>query len=282
MPTRLLREKRRENEIRAERKALIETRDKLLLFAVYGDGASGIINLSEDSQWGVSYKFVGAFTDNAQASGTSTLETLGIPCHCIDWELYRKEETDNTSFYEHLASLIDNLNPDIIVFAGFMRIIPDWFIKKFKGRMLNIHPTDLFILDPLTGKPLYIGRGSDAIAHVMADGLTTICPTVACIEEGSVDCGRIIAQSQSCAIVSGDTVEIVHQRLKDFCEWKALQNALAKIVKMGWQRPINLFQYTDHERRQKKPEKWQWLKGIFNLFPYNRPEMPQRRRDDHL
>jgi len=49
--------------------------------------------------------------------------------------------SDRESFDESLAQIIDSYEPDLIVLAGFMRILSDTFVERFKGKLINIHPS---------------------------------------------------------------------------------------------------------------------------------------------
>ena len=61
----------------------------------------------------------------------------GIPAQTVDHKAFDSRETfDNT-----LADCVDQHNPDIVILAGFMRILTPAFIRRYQGRMLNIHPS---------------------------------------------------------------------------------------------------------------------------------------------
>jgi phosphoribosylglycinamide formyltransferase-1 len=69
--------------------------------------------------------------------GLKRANAHGIPNHV----LAHKDFVDRGRFDENLRRLIDNYRPDLVVLAGFMRILTPEFVRHYKGRMLNIHPS---------------------------------------------------------------------------------------------------------------------------------------------
>ncbi len=71
------------------------------------------------------------------AKGLETATTMGIPTHVIDHTKFDSRE----GFDAAVAEVIDSFSPDLVVLAGFMRILSDSFVRRFQGRMINIHPS---------------------------------------------------------------------------------------------------------------------------------------------
>ena len=69
--------------------------------------------------------------------GLERAEKAGIPALVLD----HKQFDDRESFDQKLAQLIDSYQPDLVVLAGFMRILTTTFTRHYAGRMLNIHPS---------------------------------------------------------------------------------------------------------------------------------------------
>jgi phosphoribosylglycinamide formyltransferase-1 len=69
--------------------------------------------------------------------GLQRAELAGIPALVLDHTLF----TDRQSFDQELMRLIDSFQPDLVVLAGFMRILTPEFTQHYLGRMLNIHPS---------------------------------------------------------------------------------------------------------------------------------------------
>ncbi len=75
-------------------------------------------------------------SNKADAYGLERAENAGIPTACIDHTLF----DDRESFDRAMAERIDAADIDLIVLAGFMRILSPWFVQHYEGRVLNIHP----------------------------------------------------------------------------------------------------------------------------------------------
>ena len=69
--------------------------------------------------------------------GLQRAEQAGIPAQTLDHTLFDKRE----NFDQQLIQLIDQQQPDLVILAGFMRILSDEFVKHYDGHMLNIHPS---------------------------------------------------------------------------------------------------------------------------------------------
>lgn len=76
-------------------------------------------------------------SNHAGVQGLKRADTHNIPNHV----LAHKDFADRTSFDKDLSKLIDGYQPDLVILAGFMRILTPEFVRHYKGRMLNIHPS---------------------------------------------------------------------------------------------------------------------------------------------
>lgn len=72
-----------------------------------------------------------------EAAGLETARARGIPVRLVDHRHY----ADRAAFDAALAETIDAFAPDLVVLAGFMRILTSDFVQRYRGRMLNIHPS---------------------------------------------------------------------------------------------------------------------------------------------
>ena len=70
------------------------------------------------------------------AFGLERARKAGIPTACIEHGNFE----DRESFDRAVAEVIDEARPDLIVLAGFMRILSPWFVHYYEGRIVNIHP----------------------------------------------------------------------------------------------------------------------------------------------
>ena len=75
-------------------------------------------------------------SNKADAYGLERAKNAGVPTACID----HTEFDDRESFDRAMAQEIDNSSVDLIVLAGFMRILSPWFVQHYQGKVLNIHP----------------------------------------------------------------------------------------------------------------------------------------------
>jgi phosphoribosylglycinamide formyltransferase-1 len=71
------------------------------------------------------------------AQGLETAEKAGITAHYIDHKAFAERD----AFDAALAECIDGFAPDLVVLAGFMRILSDGFVRHYAGRLMNIHPS---------------------------------------------------------------------------------------------------------------------------------------------
>lgn len=76
------------------------------------------------------------FSNRPDAFGLERAKKAGIPTACIE----HGEFEDRESFDRAVAAVIDDYGPDLIVLAGFMRILSPWFVQHYQGKVLNIHP----------------------------------------------------------------------------------------------------------------------------------------------
>ncbi|WP_372590986.1 phosphoribosylglycinamide formyltransferase [Guyparkeria sp.] len=120
----------------------------------------------------------------------------GIPARLID----HKDYADRESFDAAMAEAIDEARPDWIIMAGFMRILTDGFVDRFRGRLINIHPSLL---------PKY--PGMDTHARALEAGDTVHGATVHFVTP-TVDGGPPIVQGRL-EILDNDDVDSLKQRI---------------------------------------------------------------------
>jgi len=76
-------------------------------------------------------------SNSAEAAGLGFAQSRGIPTAVVNHRDYASRE----AFDAQLAQTIDRFAPDLVVLAGFMRILTDGFVRRYEGRMINIHPS---------------------------------------------------------------------------------------------------------------------------------------------
>jgi len=130
-------------------------------------------------------------------------EAHGVPLAVVDHKAFDGRE----AFEAAMIEAIDAHGVELVVLAGFMRILTPLFVRRYAGRMVNIHPSML---------PHF--KGKDAIGAALAAGVDATGVTVHYVNE-DVDSGAIIAQ-EAVAIRPDDTraslqarVQVVEHRL---------------------------------------------------------------------
>ncbi|MBC7946060.1 MAG: phosphoribosylglycinamide formyltransferase [Burkholderiales bacterium] len=88
---------------------------------------------------GLPLRIAGVISDKPTAAGIELAHRYGIASRVVDHGAYPPDE--RAGFHDALASAIDEFDPALIVLAGFMRILSAAFVARYKGRMMNIHPS---------------------------------------------------------------------------------------------------------------------------------------------
>lgn len=135
-------------------------------------------------------------SDRAQAKGLATAAAMGIPTASLD----PKQFTERRDFDAALTELVSSYQPQLVILAGFMRILSSVFIQAFAGRMLNIHPSLL---------PRYPGLHTHQRALDAGD--TEHGSSVHFVTE-ELDGGPVIIQARV-PVHAGDTTELLAARV---------------------------------------------------------------------
>lgn len=112
------------------------------------------------------------------------------------------EHGDLPSRDRAMADALDAAEVDLVVCAGYDRVLDDGLVRRFEGRILNVHPSLL---------PEF-GATMDAIGEALAAGVPRTGVTVHMIEPATVDAGTIVAQ-ETVDILPGDTIESLAERI---------------------------------------------------------------------
>lgn len=107
----------------------------VVLISGSGSNLQSLIDGQQQNQLPITIESV--ISNKPNAYGLQRAEAAGISNHVINHKDYDGRE----SFDEALAKTIHQYQPDLVVLAGFMRILTADFVRQFKGRMLNIHPS---------------------------------------------------------------------------------------------------------------------------------------------
>jgi phosphoribosylglycinamide formyltransferase-1 len=124
-------------------------------------------------------------------------ERLGVPCQVLDHRLHPSRE----ALDQALIAAFREARADLVVMAGWMRIVTPVLIAAFPDRLVNIHPSLL---------PSF--RGVDAVGQALAAGVTLSGCSVHLVSE-EVDAGRILVQA-AVPVLAGDSRERLAARIQ--------------------------------------------------------------------
>ncbi|MBA4227059.1 MAG: phosphoribosylglycinamide formyltransferase [Hyphomonas sp.] len=166
-----------------------------ILISGRGSNMEALLKAAEDPAFPAMPKLV--LSNRPEAKGLETAASAGIPTLAIDHKLYGK---DREAFERELDKALTDAGIEIIALAGFMRVLTPWFVSRWEGRMINIHPSLL---------PKY--KGLDTHQRAIDAGDAEAGCTVHWVSAG-VDEGEIIAQA-AIPILPGDTADSLAARL---------------------------------------------------------------------
>ncbi|MEM7359003.1 MAG: phosphoribosylglycinamide formyltransferase [Pseudomonadota bacterium] len=166
----------------------------VVLISGSGSNLQSFIDQVADGYLPVNLKLV--ISNNADAYGLERATQAGIPTACIDHRSF----SSRLAFDQALMAEIDHQQPDIVILAGFMRILTSEFVDHYQNRLVNIHPSLL---------PKYPGtnthqRAIDAGDNWHGASIHFVVP--------EVDAGPIILQGRL-PIHPGDTADTLQQRI---------------------------------------------------------------------
>ncbi|WSH59482.1 phosphoribosylglycinamide formyltransferase [Rhizobium ruizarguesonis] len=141
-------------------------------------------------------EIVGVISDKADAGGLAKAAAEGIATFAFPRKDYASKDAHEAAIF----SALDELKPDILCLAGYMRLLTATFIQRYEGRMLNIHPSLL---------PLFPGLHTHQRA--IDAGMRIAGCTVHFVTEG-MDEGPVIGQA-AVPVLSGDTAESLAARV---------------------------------------------------------------------
>lgn len=166
-----------------------------ILISGRGSNMQALLQAAENPDFPA--KPVLVLSNRPDAKGLDTAAAAGIPALTIDHTRYGK---DREAFERALDAALTQAGTEIIALAGFMRVLTPWFVTRWAGRMINIHPSLL---------PKYKGLHTHQRA-IEAGDAEAGC-TVHWVSPG-VDEGAIIAQA-AIPILPGDTPDTLAARI---------------------------------------------------------------------
>ncbi|HJR88608.1 MAG TPA: phosphoribosylglycinamide formyltransferase [Aeromicrobium sp.] len=167
----------------------------IVLVSGVGSNLQALIDASQDPAYGAQIVAVGA--DRTDIEGLTRAERAGIPTFVVQLSDFDSRAEWDVALTEHAAKY----DPDLIVLAGFMKLVGPAFLERFGGRTVNTHPS-LLPSFPGTQGP------RDALNH----GVKVTGATLFLVDDG-LDEGPIIAQV-AVEVEPDDDVESLHERIK--------------------------------------------------------------------
>ena len=168
----------------------------VVLISGHGMNLQALIDACKSSY--INAEIVGVFSNQSDAFGLQRAKSAGIFHHTF----LRSDYADNLAMDRHIADEIDNLDADLIVLAGYMKILSAEFTQHFAGKILNIHPSLL---------PKY--SGLHTYQRAMEAGETEHGMTIHFVNE-KVDGGAIVLQAKV-PIFLEDNITDIEDRVKE-------------------------------------------------------------------
>ena len=159
-----------------------------------GSDLQSIIDAIDNGQLKIKIGVV--LTDKPEAMALERARKAGIPAVCVD----RKQYSSKEEFEQELIAQLKKYNVNLVILAGFMRILSPCFVNAFKNSILNIHPS---LLPSFTG--------AHAHRDVLAYGVKVSGCTVHFVDEG-MDSGPIIMQ-KAVPVLDDDTEDTLAARV---------------------------------------------------------------------
>ena len=169
-------------------------------------------------------------SDKAGAYGLTRAEKASIPTLVIAADKSLEITARKAKFEAELQSALEAAGIEMIVLAGFMRILSADFVSKWENRIINVHPS---LIPSFCGEGFY---GLKVHEAALAYGVKVTGATVHFVNEVP-DGGSIIYQ-KAVEIKDGDTAETLQRRVMEEAEWKLLPAACEYVANLIMERKI--------------------------------------------
>lgn len=163
-------------------------------------------------------ELVCVISNNAEAYALTRAKKAGIRGICVS----PKDYPDRAAFHRAFLEAVEEAEPDLIVLAGFLVVLPEEMISRYRNRIINIHPS---LIPSFCGTGYY---GLKVHEAALARGVKITGATVHFVDEGT-DTGPILLQ-KAVAVKEDDTPEILQRRVMEEAEWILLPRAIELIA----------------------------------------------------
>ncbi|WP_435299484.1 phosphoribosylglycinamide formyltransferase [Timonella sp. A28] len=193
-----------------------EVAAKKVVVLVSGGGSNFAALLAAHGEPSYGARIVAVITDNPHAGALTIADEEKIPSVIVD----PKDFATRAEWNVALAEAVRVFQPDLVVSAGFMRILGKNFLDSFAGKTINTHPALL---------PSF--PGAHGVRDALAYGVKITGCTLHVVDEGT-DTGPIIAQAVV-AVEPADTEETLHERIKEK-ERELIVTWVSKLARYGF------------------------------------------------
>lgn len=163
-------------------------------------------------------EIVGVISNNRSAYALERAKKHGISACCVS----PKDYESRAVFNEKMLEKVQEYEPDLIVLAGFLVVIPPEMIQKYRNKIINIHPS---LIPSFCGTGYY---GLKVHKAALERGVKVVGATVHFVDEGT-DTGPILLQ-KAVEVLKDDTPESLQRRVMEQAEWKILPMAIDLIA----------------------------------------------------
>ena len=163
-------------------------------------------------------EIVRVISNRPGAHALERAKRAGIEGICVS----PKDFPDREAFHRAFLAAVEEAAPDLIVLAGFLVVLPQEMVSRYRNRIINIHPS---LIPSFCGTGFYGLRVHEA---ALERGVKITGATVHFVDEGT-DTGPIILQ-RAVAVQDGDTPEMLQRRVMEEAEWILLPEAIELIA----------------------------------------------------
>lgn len=187
----------------------------VVLVSGTGSNLAALLEAHDDPAYGA--RVVGAVSNKADAPALERARAAGVATAVVAPEDF----PDRTAWDRALTRAVEAFDADLVVLAGFMRLLGEPFLERFGGRVVNTHPALL---------PSFPGLGRPAVRQALEHGVKLAGSTLHVVDDGT-DTGPIIAQV-AVPVLPDDTVDSLFDRIK-LAERAQLVEWVGRIVRDG-------------------------------------------------
>ena len=182
----------------------------VVLISGSGSNLRALLDACQNPMFPVRVLAVGS---DKPASGLEHAELFGIPTFIVEPGQFGSRE----EWAQSLAEQVEFMNPDLVLLAGFMKVLPESFVAEFYPRIINMHPSLL---------PNF--PGAHAVRDALAAGASTTGATIHIVDAG-VDTGPVVSQREI-AVRPGISESELQEEIKSI-EREQLVSVIEKIAK---------------------------------------------------